>query len=117
MRVDSPQSVIAPADLKRRKRGISSVSSELQNNVHNLLKQSQPQPAVIPDQSVATSFLLPSPDRMSLCAEPKGQRSRKLSVAERPSPAQKEPRKKQKCCASEAAHFLPFEITGREAIS
>lgn len=118
MRVDSPQSVIAPADAKpRRKRGISSVSSELQNNVQNLLKHSQPQLAVIPDKSVATSFLLPSPDRMSSCAEPMGQRSRKLSVAERPSPAQKEPRKKQKCCASEVAQFLPFEITGREAIS
>jgi hypothetical protein len=119
MRVDSPQSVIAPRDSKRRKRGISSVSTELQQNVQDLLsKQSRScEPAVLPDRSVASSFLLSSPDRMSLCAEPKGQLSRKLSVAERPSPVQKEPRKKQKCCATEALQHAHFEISRREGIS
>jgi hypothetical protein len=118
VRVDSPQSVIAPADTKRRKRGISSVSGDLQQNVSDLLKQSRSSaPIVLPDRSVASSFLLSSPDRMPLCAEPKGLRSRKLTVAERPSPVQKEPRKKQKCCASEALQHSHFETSARKGIS
>jgi hypothetical protein len=120
VRVDSPQSVIGPADNKRRKRGISSPNADLQQNVQDLLKQPQSfGPTVFTDPFVAKPSVLPSSGMMGLCADAAGSmHSRSFTVADRPMPTQKEPRKKQKCCASEAIRRRVFnESRNREGIS
>lgn len=101
VRVDSPMD--APAS---RKRGRSSV--DLQNNVRHILHSTRSafnlrgHQTVLPDRSVAQSFLLAS-DRRSSDSEPKGLQSPKHTVPEFSRlPVQKDFGKKRTCCGTEA---------------
>lgn len=104
---------MAPAKASR-KRGRSSV--DLQQNVRQLLQSSRStsflrgQTAVLPDRSVAQSFLLSGERTPSSFAGPKGLQSPKLTVPEGRVPYQKDFGKKRTCCGTEAA--LAFQRQG-----
>jgi hypothetical protein len=95
-----------------RKRGRSSV--DLQQNVRNLLHSTRSafnlrtHQTVLPDRSVAQSFVLPS-DSFSSRSEPKGLQSPKHTVPDYSRlPIQKDSGKKRTCCGTEAAQaFRP----------
>jgi hypothetical protein len=106
--VDSPTAMATPS----RKRGRSSV--DLQHNVRHLLHSTRSafnlrsHQTVLPDRSVAHSFLLPSDIRPSR-SEPKGLQSPKHTVPDYSRlPIQKDFGKKRTCCGTEAVQaFRP----------
>jgi PHO85 cyclin-5 len=110
MRVDSPMSMA-----QSRKRGRSSI--DLQQNVRHLLHSSRStsflrsNTTVLPDRSVARSFLLPK-DRSSSYTEAKGLQSPKHTVPECRLPIQKDLGRKRTCCGSEAASTFRREGPG-----
>jgi hypothetical protein len=103
--VDSPLPMSAPS--VSRKRGRTSI--DLQQNVRNILHGTRSafnlrssHQTVLPDRSVAQSFLLPS-DRRSSYNEPKGLQSPKHTAPDSSRlPVQKDFGKKRTCCATEA---------------
>ncbi|KAJ9666783.1 PHO85 cyclin-5 [Coniosporium apollinis] len=117
----------APAQIsptRGRKRGRSSVDlaakqahlyrqMQLERETRELL-QSSPTPiqdTVLPDRSVAQSFLVQTPE--SYAAESKALQSPLRATApERRMPLQKELGRKRACCATEVAHIVPKEGPG-----
>ena len=104
--VESPVAVTHAS----RKRGRSSV--DLQQNVHHLLHSSRSafnlrgQQTVLPDRSVAHSFVLSR-------SEPKGLQSPKHTVPDCSRlPVQKDSGKKRTCCAAEAKQIFRAEGPG-----
>jgi hypothetical protein len=104
VRIDSPLPMSAPS--ASRKRGRTSI--DLQQNVRNILHGTRSafnlrsHQTVLPDRSVAQSFLLPS-DRRSSQNEPKGLQSPKHTAPDSSRlPVQKDFGKKRTCCATEA---------------
>ncbi|KAF2005246.1 hypothetical protein P154DRAFT_356004 [Amniculicola lignicola CBS 123094] len=112
VRVDSPVSMCVPSTTQAsRKRGRSSV--DLQQNVRQLLHGSRSTSflrgptTVLPDRSLAQSFLLPGD-----CIERKGLQSPKQTVPERRLPVQKDLGRKRTCCGSEAAKVFRSQGPG-----
>jgi hypothetical protein len=108
VKLDSPTAMMAPTS---RKRGRSSV--DLQQNVRNLLHSTRSaynlrDQTILPDRSVAQSFLLKADSRYSI-NEPKGLQSPKHIAPEASRlPIQKDFGKKRTCCGTEAVHgFRP----------
>ena len=112
LRSDSPTAMVAPS----RKRGRSSV--DLQQNVRHLLHSTRSAfnlrgyQTVLPDRSLAHSFVLSS-DRRSSDSEPKGLQSPKHTVPEFSRlPIQKDFGKKRTCCGTEAAQSFRTQGPG-----
>ncbi|KAF2649943.1 hypothetical protein K491DRAFT_609792 [Lophiostoma macrostomum CBS 122681] len=110
VKLDSPQALGAPSSAQSsRKRGRSSV--DLQQNVRHLLHSSRStsflrgERTVLPDRSLAQSFLLAGSER-------KGLQSPKHTVPERRLPIQKDLGRKRTCCGSEAAQQIRREGPG-----
>ncbi|KAF2190499.1 hypothetical protein K469DRAFT_697757 [Zopfia rhizophila CBS 207.26] len=119
VKVDSPIAPIAvsaPINTPSRKRGRSSV--DLQQNVRHLLHSSRStsflrgETTVLPDRSIAQSFLLPGERTPSSSTGPKGLQSPKRTVPERRLPIQKDLGRKRTCCGSEAAQTFRREGPG-----
>lgn len=113
---DSPQSYAgATSTPSSRKRGRSSV--DLQQNIRQLLHSSRStsflrgEQTVLPDRSVAQSFLLSGENTPSR-SEPKGLQSPKHTVPERRMPIQKDLGRKRTCCGSEAVQQFQREGPG-----
>jgi len=113
IRIESPAQSI-PASKPSRKRGRSSI--DLQQNVRNLLHNARStsflrgSTTVLPDRSVAQSFVL-SEDPISMSGTgPRGLQSPKGTVPERRVPYQKDYGKKRTCCGTEATQV--FHQTG-----
>ncbi|KAF2873000.1 hypothetical protein BDV95DRAFT_490975 [Massariosphaeria phaeospora] len=114
VQVESPVSIsVTQASHASRKRGRSSV--DLQQNVRHLLHSSRSSSflrggqAVVPDRSVAQSFLY-SPDRTpSSHTVLKGLQSPKRTVSEQRLPVQKEFGNKRTCCGSQVAQTFRRE--------
>lgn len=109
---DSPAIMSASVTKASRKRGRSSV--DLQQNVRHLLHSSRStsflrgETTVLPDRSIAQSFVLSGDRTPSSCSGPKGLQSPKHTVPERRVPFQKDYGKKRTCCGTEAAQsFRP----------
>jgi hypothetical protein len=108
VKLDSPTAMAAPS----RKRGRSSV--DLQQNVRNLLHGTRSafnlrtHQTVLPDRSVAQSFLIPG-DKRSSGSELKGLQSPKHTAPDSSRvPIQKDFGKKRTCCATQAVQgFRP----------
>lgn len=109
--VDSPMAAKA-----NRKRGRSSV--DLQQNVHHLLHNSRStsflrgNSTVLPDRSIAQSFVLSHERTPSSYIGAKGLQSPKHTVTERRLPIQKDSGKKRTCCGTEAAQVFRREGPG-----
>jgi hypothetical protein len=110
VKLDSPHTMAAPNSAQSsRKRGRSSV--DLQQNVRHLLHNSRStsflrgEQTVLPDRSLAQSFLLSGQER-------KGLQSPKHTVPERRLPIQKDLGRKRTCCGSEAAQQIRREGPG-----
>ncbi|KAF2465982.1 uncharacterized protein BDR25DRAFT_318114 [Lindgomyces ingoldianus] len=99
-----------------RKRGRSSV--DLQHSVRHFLHSSRSTSflrggmTVLPDRSIAQSFLLSGDRTPSSCTGPKGLQSPKHTVPERRLPIQKDLGRKRTCCGSEAAQTFRREGPG-----
>jgi hypothetical protein len=118
IKADSPTPVVAPATGRvSRKRGRSSVDLTLQQNVRHMLDEPHSvsrlgsSHTILPDRSVAQSFLVPG-DSTPSCNGQKGLQSPKHTVSERRRPVLKDLGKKRSCCASEAFQQVPREAPG-----
>lgn len=117
IKIDSPQSIVVPASTQAsRKRGRSSV--DLHQNVRHLLHNSRSmsclrgEQMVLPDRSIAQSFLLSGDRTPSSLSGPKGLQSPKHTVSERRLPIQKDLGRKRTCCGSEAVQQFRREGPG-----
>ncbi|KAF2262420.1 hypothetical protein CC78DRAFT_582724 [Lojkania enalia] len=117
VKVESPLAMHVPSSAQAsRKRGRSSV--DLQHNVRHLLHSSRStsflrgNTAVLPDRSVAQSFLLSGHCTPSPCTERKGLQSPAHAVPERRLPIQKDLGRKRTCCGSEATSAFRREAPG-----
>jgi hypothetical protein len=115
VKVDSPSDAAASIAASR-KRGRSSV--DLQQNVRNLLHTSRSSSVlradttVLPDRSIAQSFVRSGGRTPSSSTRPKGLQSPQRSASEYRVPIQKDFGKKRTCCGSEAAMTLRREGVG-----
>lgn len=116
VQVDSPADMTMTPTKASRKRGRSSV--DLQQNVRHLLHSSRStsflrgQTTILPDRSIAQSFVHSGERTPSSSAGPKGLQSPKLTVPERRVPFQKDFGKKRTCCGTEAAHAFQRQGPG-----
>ncbi|KAF2017360.1 hypothetical protein BU24DRAFT_460417 [Aaosphaeria arxii CBS 175.79] len=116
VRVESPESIPPHFVPASRKRGRSSV--DLQQNVRHLLHSSRSTSflrgaqSILPDRSVAQTFLTSGDLTPCAYTGAKGLQSPKHTVPERRLPIQKDLGRKRTCCASEAAQTLRREGPG-----
>ncbi|KAF2434773.1 hypothetical protein EJ08DRAFT_581678 [Tothia fuscella] len=117
-RPSAPYMAASDSPTKRRKRGRSSV--DLQHGVRALLGNNaksylaDPATAVLPDRSIAQSFLLDSSCLRTPTSSigPKALQSPARSVPEGRLPVQKDLGRKRACCASEANNIMRFDGRG-----
>lgn len=114
--VESPLEVPVAPTKAGRKRGRSSV--DLQQNVRSLLHTSRSSSflrgdaTVLPDRSVARTFIRTDAGPQSCGAKPKGLQSPQRSVSEYRVPIQRDFGKKRTCCGSEAASTFRLQGPG-----
>lgn len=115
VRVESPTPMEVPAaHYTSRKRGRSSV--DLQQNVRHILHSSRSTSflrggqTILPDRSIAQSFLFSGDRTPSSGIGPRGLQSPKHTVPERRLPIQKDLGRKRTCCGTEAS--LAFRPEG-----
>lgn len=108
VRVESPTPMEVPAvHYTSRKRGRSSV--DLQQNVRHILHSTRSTSflrggqTILPDRSVAQSFLFSEDRASSSGMGPRGLQSPKHTVPERRLPIQKDLGRKRTCCGTEAS--------------
>ena len=114
--IDSPSAISVASAKVGRKRGRSSV--DLQQNVRNLLHTSRSssflrgEATVLPDRSIAQSFVLSGGRTPSSSTRPKGLQSPQRTVSEYRVPIQKDFGKKRTCCGTEASSAFRREGPG-----